>query len=127
MYLQQAWGVGEVRACRVVRFSRTSHRYTSCRYEQTPLRARIKEIAYKRVRYGYQRIHVILRREGWLINHKRTYRLHRLEGLNLGIENHVVIKVVHCALSDYPPRTSINVGAWILCVINYLTAQAFVF
>jgi len=44
---------------------------------------RIKEIAFTRVRYGYKRIHVLLRREGWQINHKRVYRLYCLEGLNL--------------------------------------------
>lgn len=36
-----------------------------------------------RIRYGYRRIHVLLRREGWEINHKRVYRLYKLEGLNL--------------------------------------------
>ncbi len=44
---------------------------------------RIKDIAATRVRYGYRRIHVLLRREGWKINHKRVYRLYRTEGLNL--------------------------------------------
>jgi transposase InsO family protein len=44
---------------------------------------RIREIATVRVRYGYQRIHVLLRREGWMINRKRVYRLYKLEGLNL--------------------------------------------
>jgi putative transposase len=44
---------------------------------------RIREIAAVRVRYGYQRIHVLLRREGWMINRKRVYRLYKLEGLNL--------------------------------------------
>ena len=44
---------------------------------------RIREIAKIRVRYGYRRIHVLLRREGWLINHKRTYRIYCLEGLHL--------------------------------------------
>jgi len=47
------------------------------------LRQRIKEIAAVRVRYGYRRIHVLLRREGWQINHKRVRRLYREEGLNL--------------------------------------------
>ena len=44
---------------------------------------RIREIASVRKRYGYRRIHVLLLREGWKINHKRVYRLYRQEGLNL--------------------------------------------
>jgi putative transposase len=44
---------------------------------------RIREIAETRVRYGYRRIHILLRREGWRINHKRTYRIYCLEGLHL--------------------------------------------
>ena len=42
---------------------------------------RIKEIAEARVSYGYRRIHVLLLREGWKVNHKRVYRLYKLEGL----------------------------------------------
>ena len=44
---------------------------------------RIREIAAVRVRYGYPRIHVLLRREGWAVNRKRVYRLYRQEGLSL--------------------------------------------
>lgn len=44
---------------------------------------RIRDIAAARVRYGYRRVHVLLRREGWRVNHKRVYRLYRLEGLSL--------------------------------------------
>src|SRR5690349_12383603 len=44
---------------------------------------RIKEIAETRVRYGYRRIHVLLRREGWLVNTKRVCRLYREMGLQL--------------------------------------------
>jgi putative transposase len=44
---------------------------------------RIREIAATRVRYGYRRIHVLLVREGWKINHKRVYRLYCEEGLHL--------------------------------------------
>jgi len=44
---------------------------------------RIKDIASARVRYGFRRIHVLLRREGWQVNHKRVYRLYCIEGLNL--------------------------------------------
>jgi hypothetical protein len=45
------------------------------------LRKRIKEIAETRVRYGYRRIHVLLRREGWLVNTKRVCQLYRAMGL----------------------------------------------
>ncbi len=41
------------------------------------------EIAAPRMRYSVDRIHVVLRREGWLINHKKTYRIYLEEGLNL--------------------------------------------
>lgn len=44
---------------------------------------RLREIAAVRVRYGYKRIHVLLRREGWTVNHKRVYRIYCQEGLNL--------------------------------------------
>jgi putative transposase len=44
---------------------------------------RIKEVAAVRVRYGYKRIHVLLKREGWGVNHKRVYRIYCEEGLNL--------------------------------------------
>lgn len=75
--------MSERRSCAVLRFDRKTHRYRSIRSDQAPLRNRIKEIAATRVRYGYRRIHVLLRREGWPVNVKRVRRLYRLEGLNL--------------------------------------------
>jgi len=47
------------------------------------LRLRIRDLAKTRVRYGYFRIYTLLRREGWLVNHKRVYRLYREDGLSL--------------------------------------------
>lgn len=44
---------------------------------------RIKEIAAARVRYGYFRIYILLRREGWVVNHKRVYRLYREKALSM--------------------------------------------
>ena len=44
---------------------------------------RIREIAQSRPRFGYQRIHIMLRREGWQVNKKRVHRLYRLEGLQV--------------------------------------------
>ena len=81
--LQQHYRVSERRACLAVRICRTSFRYQPPRDEQVPLRMKIKEIAAVRVRYGYKRIHILLRREGWRVNHKRVYRIYCQEGLNL--------------------------------------------
>lgn len=62
--------------------SSTMH-YKHRRPSQNPLRARLRELAAARVSYGYLRLYVLLRREGWHVNHKRVYRLYREEGLAL--------------------------------------------
>jgi putative transposase len=74
--------VGMRRACRVVRIGRSTYYYRTVRDDRA-LRQCILEIAETRVRYGYKRIHVLLRREGWRVNHKKVYRIYREEGLNL--------------------------------------------
>lgn len=81
--LEEAYWVSERRACRAIGFCRTSHRYRSHRRDDRALRQRIVEIAETRVRYGYRRVQVLLRREGWRVNHKRTYRIYCEEGLHL--------------------------------------------
>jgi putative transposase len=67
--------------CRVLQHPRSVYGYKSRKDEQATLRMRIKDIARVRVSYGYRRIHVMLLREGWKVNHKRVYRLYKLEGL----------------------------------------------
>ena len=47
---------------------------------------RIRDLARSRVRYGYFRIYILLRREGWPVNHKRVYRLYRNDGLSLRLK-----------------------------------------
>ncbi len=69
------------RACGLVNISRSLYRYRSTRPACTALRVRIAEIAAVKRRYGYRRIHVLLKREGWTMNVKRTYRLYREAGL----------------------------------------------
>ena len=71
------------RACSVLRAERSSYHYKARRRSQAALSNRIKEIAETRVRYGYRRIHVLLRREGWPVNAKRVCRLYREMGLQL--------------------------------------------
>lgn len=82
-YARDACRVTERRACRVLCASRATIRYVSVKPGQEDLRMWIKETAAVRPSRGSPRIHVLLRREGWLVNHKRTERLYRLEGLNL--------------------------------------------
>ena len=55
----------------------SSYHYKSRRAGQAELELRIKEIAATRVRYGYRRVHVLLRREGWHINLKKAHRIYR--------------------------------------------------
>lgn len=82
-HVRAAWRVSIRRACRAVPVDRSTYHYRSKRAGQAPLRKRIKEIAETRVRYGYRRIHVLLRREGWRVNVKRVCRLYREQGLQL--------------------------------------------
>ena len=84
--LQTGFQVSERRACSVLQLSRASYRYRSQAQDQTPLRMRMRDLAASRVRYGYRRIHVLLLREGWKVNHKRVYRLYRLDGLSLRLK-----------------------------------------
>ena len=67
----------------MVKIWRSSHRYSSRRPDDRALRLRIHEIAETRIRYGHKLIYVMLRREGWRVNHKRVCRIYMEEGLNL--------------------------------------------
>jgi putative transposase len=75
--------VSERRAVRARRFCLSSIRYQSCRDPLTPLRRRMRELAQTGVRFGYRRLLVLLRREGWTLGKKRCYRLYIEEGLAL--------------------------------------------
>ena len=77
------WGVSIRRACRVLLVDTSTYHYRSRRTGQAGLETRIREICETRVRYGYRRVHVLLRREGWLINQKRTRRVYNELGLQL--------------------------------------------
>lgn len=77
------WKVSIRRACATLKVDTSLYHYKSKRGEQAELKTRIKEIAQTRVRYGYRRVHILLRREGWLVNPKRIYRLYKELGLQL--------------------------------------------
>jgi putative transposase len=81
--VQASFSWSERRACRALGFSRSSHRYTARREEPRVLLDQLRAHAAARPRFGYRRLHLLLRREGVVVNHKRIYRLYRLEGLSV--------------------------------------------
>lgn len=72
-----------VRSCRLAQFTRAAWYRKSTARDQSALALRIRDIANARPRFGYQRITVMLRREGWPVNRKRVRRLYRLQGLQV--------------------------------------------
>jgi putative transposase len=76
-------GISRRRACKLVRQYRSVNYYRSRKDQRPALRARMRDLAQARVRYGYRRLHVLLRREGWTLGRKQAYRLYREEGLQL--------------------------------------------
>ena len=92
------WNVSIRRACRLIKLDPTTYRYLSRRPGQAALETRIKEICATRVRYGYRRVHVLLRREGWAINAKRVRRLY--SGLGLQLRNKSPRRRVKAKLRD---------------------------
>jgi putative transposase len=81
--LRSAWQVSIRRTCATLTFERSTYHYRWKRPDPSALKQRIREICETRVRYGYRRIHVLLRREGWEVNVKRVCRLYREMGLQL--------------------------------------------
>ncbi|MBN9982469.1 IS3-like element ISRle4 family transposase [Rhizobium laguerreae] len=75
--------MSERRACKAIGFCRMTVRYETRRDNDRELRERMKALAHERRRFGYRRIHVLLRREGHLVNHKRLFRLYREEKLTV--------------------------------------------
>lgn len=82
-WFQVTFRVSCARACRLAQFTRAAWYRRSRARDQSALRGRIRELAHARPRFGFLRIWVLLRREGWAVNRKRVRRLYRLEGLQL--------------------------------------------
>src|SRR6516225_3571112 len=78
--------MSERHACRLLGIARSTRRYQGRKRERDAvLRTRLKELAARRMRFGYRRLTVMLIREGMAVNHKRVYRLYREEGLAMRI------------------------------------------
>ncbi len=113
------------KAIRLAQFSHGGWCAKSQPRDQSALRLRIREIAYARPRFGYLRIHVMLRREGWLVNKKRVHRWYRTEGLQIRMRvrrrKHICLHPGQCL--SHSARTS--AGAWLLSTISYSMAGHF--
>ena len=79
-YAMATYKLSERRACSIIGIGRSSHRYRTKKRDEE-LRAALQRVAFERPRYGYRRLHVLLRREGVVVNRKRLYRVYRDEGL----------------------------------------------
>ncbi len=73
--------MSERRACQVIGCVRMTIRYRSRRVDDVALRERLRALASERRRFGYRRLHIFLRREGYVVNHKRLFRIYREERL----------------------------------------------
>jgi putative transposase len=99
--LGESYGISVRKACRALDWHRSTHHYRSRRADTTELRRRIRELALSRPRYGYRRIHILLRREGRKVNHKKTYRRYKEERLSLRIPRK---KRKYASVVRVPPR-----------------------
>lgn len=80
-YLMKRHGLSQRSACRLLHIPRSTARYQSTRPREVAIRGRLRELAHRYRRDGYQHLLVLLRREGFTLNHKKTCRLYREEGL----------------------------------------------
>lgn len=85
-FLRENHTISERRACKMTGLHRSTFRYQAKPSDDTEIRLRLRQLAEQRRRFGSPRLHVLLRREGYLINHKRTERIYREEGLSLRLK-----------------------------------------
>jgi putative transposase len=87
------FGRSERKACKLVNVFRTTNRYQATEKDDKELRTRMKDLAKRHKRYGSPRIHVLLKRAGLVINHKRTERIYVEEGLSIRSKRRKKLKV----------------------------------
>jgi len=90
--------------------ARASLQYQSRRDPQEALRMRLRELAAARVRFGYRRLTVLLRRDGWRVNAKRIYRLYTEEGLR--VRTKIRGRAARRHRVPQAVATAPNAGAW---------------
>ena len=114
--MRLAWNVSIRKACDALRVDRLLYHYKTKRGEQADLKLRIKQICETRVRYGYRRVHVLLRREGWEVNPKRIYRLYKEMGLQL--RNKVPKRRVKAKLRDDRTAATMTNQVWAMDFVH---------
>ena len=119
--IQASYEFSERRACRALGFSRSSHRYASRRREPSELLERLRAHAASRPRFGYRRLHLLLRREGEQVNNKRVYRLYRLEGLSVRTKRRK--RMVAAPRTVLPPPTRPN-QRWSMDFVSDVTEKS---
>ena len=108
--MEVSYQVSERRACKALAFPRSTVRYLSVAEPQEHLRMRLRDLAMSRVGYGYRRLHILLQREGWNVNHKRVYRLYYQEGL--GMRKRPPRRRVACIKRNLRPVASKKNECW---------------
>lgn len=96
--MQQEYAFSERRACGLVMVAVSTYRYEARRCDE-PLRTKLVELAREKPRFGYRRLHVLLRRCGERVNHKKLYRIYRAAGLSIRRK-----KRKHCVRVGQPLR-----------------------
>jgi putative transposase len=104
IWLRELYAASERRVCGLMGIAMSSYRYRSQRSDE-PLRTRLVELAREKPRFGYRRLHVLLRRSGEMVNHKRLHRVYREAGLAIRRK-----KRKHCVREGKPllGRTAAN-------------------
>jgi putative transposase len=96
--MKQEYAFSERRACGLVMVAVSTYRYEARRCDE-PLRTKLMELAREKPRFGYRRLHVLLRRCGERVNHKKLYRIYRAAGLSIRRK-----KRKHCVRVGQPLR-----------------------
>jgi len=100
--LTEGYEASHRRACGLLELGRSTFYYVSQRKDDRAIRMRLRELAAARPRFGYRRLYLLLRREGWRINHKRVYRLYGEEGLSVRTKKRRK-RASHCRVAPAPP------------------------
>ncbi len=108
-------------ACRVIDADRKSVRYRSTRDDDTALREKLRGLANQRRRFGYRRLHILLRREGVMINRKKTQHVYHEEALTVrrrkGRERAIGVRAP-APVPALPNRHGWWPGAYLACPIS---------